>query len=119
MALMQSPQPGRPTDLFGPAAALLGTIGSSRAQQALLGETERTELPAESRKQALAGFAESVNRYGVLLECHPLQAAYARYNQSSVSADRAVAGAVLDVIETPSRKARPVSADAAHPRPTR
>jgi hypothetical protein len=119
MALMQRPQPGRRTDLFSPAAALLGTIGSSRAQQALLGETERTELPAESRKQALAGFAESVNRYGVLLECHPLQAAYARYNQSSVSADRAVAGAVLDVIETPSRKARPVSADAAHPRPTR
>jgi hypothetical protein len=119
LALMQSPQPGRPTDLFGPAAALLGTIGSSRAQQALLGATERPELPAESRKQALAGFAESVNRYGVLLECRPLQAAYARYNQSSVSADRAVAGAVLDVIETPSRKARPVSADAAHPRPTR
>jgi len=119
LAVMQSPQPGRPTDLFAPAAALLGTIGSSRAQQALLGETERTDLPAESRKQALAGFAESVNRYGVLLECRPLQAAYARYTQSSASADRALAGAVLDVIETPSRKARPVSADAAHPRPTR
>jgi hypothetical protein len=119
MALMQSPQPGSPTDLFAPAAALLGTIGSSRAQQALLGETERAELPAESRKQALAGFAESVNRYGVLLECGPLQAVYARYNHSTAPTDRAVAGAVLDVIETPSRKARPVSADAAHPRPTR
>ena len=119
LALMQSPQPGSPTDLFAPAASLLGTIGSSRAQQALLGETERAELPAESRKQALAGFAESVNRYGVLLECGPLQAAYARYNHSTASTDRAVAGAVLDVIETPSRKARPVSADAAHPRPTR
>ena len=119
LAVMQGPQPGRPTDLYGPAAALLGTIGSSRAQQALLGETERAELPAESRKQALAGFAESVNRYGVLLECDPLRAAYARYNQSTASADRAVAGAVLDVIETPSRKARSVSADAAHPRPTR
>ncbi len=119
MALMQSPQPGSPTDLFAQAAALLGTIGTSRAQQALLGETERTDQPAESRKQALAAFAESVNRYGVLLECGPLRAAYARYNHSAVSTDRAVAGAVLDVIETPSRKARPVSADAAHPRPTR
>lgn len=119
MALMQSPQPGSPTDLFTQAAALLGTIGTSRAQQALLGETERTDLPAESRKQALAAFAESVNRYGVLLECGPLRAAYARYNHSTVSTDRAVAGAVLDVIEMPSRKARPVSADAAHPRPTR
>ena len=119
MALMQSPQPGSPTDLFAQAAALLGTIGTSRAQQALLGETQRTDLPAESRKQALAAFAESVNRYGVLLECGPLRAAYARYNHPAVSTDRAVAGAVLDVIETPSRKARPVSADAAHPRPTR
>ena len=119
MALMQSPQPGSPTDLFAQAAALLGTIGTSRAQQALLGETERTDLPADSRKQALAAFAESVNRYGVLLECGPLRAAYARYNHSTASTDRAVAGAVLDVIETPSRKARPVSADAAHPRPTR
>ena len=119
LALMQSPQPGSPTDLFGPAAALLGTIGSSRAQQALLGETERAELPAESRKQALAGFAESVNRYGVLLECGPLRAAYARYNHSTAPTDRAVAAAVLDLIETPSRKTRPVSADAAHPRPTR
>ena len=119
LALMQSPQPGSPTDLFGPAASLLGTIGSSRAQQALLGETERTDLPAESRKQALAAFAESVNRYGVLLECGPLRAAYARYNHSTASTDRAVAGAVLDVIVTPSGKARPVSADAAHPRPTR
>ena len=119
MALMQSPQPGSPTDLFAQAAALLGTIGTSRAQQALLGETERTDLPADSRKQALAAFAVSVNRYGVLLECGPLRAAYARYNHSTASTDRAVAGAVLDVIETPSRKARPVSADAAHPRPTR
>ena len=119
MALLQSPQPGRPDDLFSPASALLGTIGSSRAQQALLGETERAELPAESRKQALAAFTESVNRYGVLLECRPLRAAYARYNQSTVSADRDVAGAVLDALETPSRKARNVSADAAHLKPTR
>jgi CheY-like chemotaxis protein len=119
LALMQRPQPERPTDLFAPAAGLLATVGSSRAQQALLGETERTDLPAESRKLALAGFARSVDRYGVLLECNPLQAAYARYNHSTASADRAMAGAVLDVIEMPSTKSRHVSADAAHPRPTR
>ena len=119
VALMQRPQPERPTDLFAPAAGLLATVGSSRAQQALLGETERPDLPAESRKLALAGFARSVDRYGVLLECPPLRAAYARYNHSTGSADRAMAGAVLDVIEMPSTKARHVSADAAHPRPTR
>ena len=119
LALMQSPQPGRPTDLHAPATALLACFGSSRAQQALLGETERTDLPEASRKLALAGFTESVDRYGVLLECGPLRAVYARYNQATVSADRALAGGVLDVIETPLRKAHPVSTDAAHPRPTR
>jgi len=119
LALMQSPQPGSPTDLYAPATALLATLGSSRAQQALLGETERAGLPAESRNQALAGFAASVDRYGVLLECDPLRAALARYNPSEASADRAMAGAVFGIIETSSRKARPVSADAAHTRPTR
>ena len=119
LALMQSPQPGRPTDLHAPATALLACLGSSRAQQALLGETERTDLPESSRKLALAGFAESVERYGVLLECGPLRATYARYNRSTTSADRTLAGGVLDVIETPLRKAHPVSTDAAHSRPTR
>ena len=119
LALMQSPQPGRPTDLHAPATALLACIGSSRAQQALLGETERTELPESSRKLALSGFAESVERYGVLLECGPLRATYARYNRSTTSADRTLAGGVLDVIETPLRKAHPASTDAAHSRPTR
>ncbi|MFM8803594.1 MAG: hypothetical protein ACKOK8_06745, partial [Planctomycetia bacterium] len=119
LALMQRPQPGSPADLFAPAADLLATIGSSRAQQALLGETDRPDLPPESRKLALAGFAESVDRYGVLLECQPLRAAYGRYNRSASEADRAMAGAVLDAIQTPSRKPRHVSADAAHPRPTR
>jgi hypothetical protein len=119
LALMQSPQPGRPTDLHAAATTLLARIGSSQAQQALLGETERTELPEASRKMALAGFAESVERYGVLLECGPLRATYARYNRSTTPADRVLAGGVLDVIETPLRKAHPVSTDAAHLRPTR
>jgi hypothetical protein len=118
-ALMKRPQPGSPADLFAPSVALLSTLGSSRAQQALLGETERVDLTAESRKLALAGFADSVDRYGALLECSPLRAVYARYNQLTVPTDRAMAGAVLDVIEKPLRKARPASADAAQPRPTR
>jgi len=118
-ALMKRPQPGSPADLFAPSVALLSTLGSSRAQQALLGETERVDLTAESRKLALAGFADSVDRYGALLECSPLRGVYARYNHLTVPTDRAMAGAVLDVIEKPLRKARPVSADAAQPRPTR
>jgi len=119
LALMQSPQPGRPTDLHTPALSLLSRIGSSRAQQALLGETERTDLPEASRTLALVGFTESVERYGVLLECGPLRATYARYTRSTASVDRALAGGVLDVIETPLRKSHPVSTDAAHSRPPR
>jgi len=119
LALMQFPQPGRATDLYAPAAAVLGTLGSSRAQQALLRETERAELPADARKIALAAFTASVDRYGPLLECQPLRAAYARYNSSTAAADRALAAAVLAAIESPPGKARPPSTDAAHPRPQR
>jgi len=119
LALRQSPQPGRPTDLFAPAAALLGAIGNSPAQQSLLRETQRADLPEESRKAALAGFTKSVRRYGVLLECSPLRAAYASYNQLDPAADRTLAGAVIDVIELSRRKDCPVSTDAAHPWPLR
>ena len=119
LALMRPPQPGEDTDLYAPAAALLGTIGSARAQQAVLRETERAELPARARSAALAAFTASVERYGPLLECQPLRAAYARYTHGSAATDRAIAAAVLAAIEAAPAPARPVPTDAAHPRPTR
>lgn len=118
MGLMKPAEEGSPTDLFGPSAALLATIGTARAQQALLSATDRVDLPESARKAALAGFARSVDRYGVLLDCRPLREVQARYNRPS-AADRETAGTVLDIIQTRSRGIRPVSADAAHSRPTR
>jgi CheY-like chemotaxis protein len=119
LALMQPPEPGSPRDLFAPAALLLGTIGTSSAQQALLREAERTDLPPLARQAAISSLAHSVDRFGVAIPCRPLQAAYARYNSATAAPDRAAAAAVLDALETPLSQARSDSTDAAHPRPTR
>ncbi len=119
LALMQPPQPGSPRDLFAPAALLLGTIGTSSAQETLLREAERTDLPPEARQTAVSSLAHSIDRFGVAVACHPLRAAYARYNSATVASDRAAAAAVLDVLEMPLRQSRHAPADAAHPRPTR
>jgi len=119
MALIRGPLTDSPHDLFTPAVALLATIGTSQAQQAVLREAQADDLPEAAHAAALKGFAASVTHYGILLESPPLLAAYARYNQALDPADRVRAGAILDVLEAPLRKACPVSADAAHPRPTR
>jgi CheY-like chemotaxis protein len=119
LALMQPAEPGSPRDLFAPAALLLGAIGTSSAQEALLREAERTDLPPEARQAAISSLANSVDRFGIAVACRPLRAAYARYNSSTAASDRAAAAAVLDVLETPLRQARPAPADAAHPRPIR
>ena len=116
---LRSPAASAPSDLFAPAVALLATIGSSEAQQAVLRELDAPGLPAASRRLVVAAFAASVDRYGLLLDGHALSALHARYNSSSLPADPAVAAAVLDVIATHLRKACPLTADAAHPRPTR
>jgi hypothetical protein len=98
---------------------LLGTIGTSSAQQALLREAERTDLPPAARQAAISSLAHSVDRFGVAIPCRPLQAAYARYNSATTAPDRAAADAVLDALETPLSQVRSASTDAAHPRPTR
>ena len=116
---LRSPAASNPSDLFVPAVAVLATIGSSAAQQAVLRELDTPGLPEASRRFVVEAFAASVDRYGLLLDGHALSALHARYNSPSLPADRAVAAAVLDVIETHLRKACPLIADAAHPRPTR
>jgi len=118
LALM-APAAAAPRDLFTPAVALLSVVGSAEAQQAVLHEAERHELSLKHRRLALAGFATSVERHGILLESGPLQAAYAMYNRASTPADRDVAAAILDVLETPLWKACHAPVDAARPRPER
>ncbi len=119
LAIATAPRPGSADDLHGPAVLLLGAQASGAAQEALLAETARGDLPEASKRAALAALANSVDRHGVLLESRPLRAVAARYNRASVPAERDLAAAVLDVLETSLRKGCPVSADAAQPGPTR
>jgi hypothetical protein len=115
LALMSPAEPA-PRDLFTPALELLAILGSPEAQQAVLREAERTDLPEKTRRIALAGFAGSVRRHGILLESGPLQEAYAMYNRARSETDRDVAAAILDVLETPLRHACPAPVDAARSR---
>jgi len=118
LALM-APAAAAAQDLSTPALELLSIIGSAEAQQAVLREAGRSDLPEQTRRLALAGFARSVERHGILLESGPLQAAYAMYNRATTPVDRDVAAAILDVLETPLRKACPALVDAARPPPQR
>ena len=116
---LQSPAAASPADLFAPAVAVLATIGTSEAQRAVLRELDAPGLPEPSRRLVVEAFAASVDRYGLLLDGHALSALQARYNSTGRAVDRAVAAAVLDVIHSHLRKACPLTADAAHSRPTR
>jgi hypothetical protein len=116
---LQSPAARSPSDLFAPAVAVLSTIGSPEAQQAVLREIDSPGLPDAARRLAATAFAASVERYGLLLGGHAVADLHARYNRDVPPADRAVAAAVLEALELHRRKACPPTADAAPPRPTR
>ena len=106
-------------ELREPALAALAAVGSSRAQQAILRQTDRGDRSADDHRAAAAAFQASVERHGILLESHGLLAAYARYNRAGDADSRELAGQILDVIETPSTKSNQLLGDAAQPRPTR
>ena len=105
-------------ELYEPAVALLGTIGRPEAQEALATETERGDLPADLRNAALAAFATSVDRYGVLLGCGHVRAVATRYNLAA-GASRDAAGDILEVLDTADRARRAPRPDAPYTRPTR
>jgi len=105
-------------ELYEPAVLLLGAIGRGEAQEALANETERTDLPADLRNAALAAFAASVDRYGVLLGCGHVRAVATRYNLAA-GASRDAAGDILEVLDTATRSHGALRPDAPHTRPTR
>ncbi len=105
-------------ELYEPAVMLLGTIGRPEAQEALANETERADLPADLRTAALAAFATSVDRYGVLLGCSHVRAVATRYTLTA-GASRDAAGDILEVLDTADRAHRAARPDAPHTRPTR
>ena len=106
-------------DFTRPAISLLATIGAADAQQMLAHEAERTDLPADERRLALAAFATSVDRHGILLENREILAARARYNRAADAAARQATGSILEVLDGPGRTPSPAPADAAPARPTR
>jgi CheY-like chemotaxis protein len=105
-------------ELYESAVALLGTLGRPEAQEALAAETERADLPAELRNAALAAFAASVDRYGVLLGCGHVRAVATRYNLAAGPSCDA-AGDILEVLDTAHRARRGPRPDAPYTRPTR
>jgi hypothetical protein len=105
-------------ELYAPAVALLAVLGRPEAQSALAAEAERDDLPAGLRNAALAAFAASVARHGVLLDCGQLRGVETRYNLA-VGTSRDAPAAILQVLETADRTNRLAPLHAPHTRPIR
>lgn len=107
-------------ELYAPAVALLATLGRPEAQEALVAEAERSDLPPPLRAAALAAFSTSVERHGVLLTCGHVRAVATRYTfATEASPGTSVTGDILQVLETADRNRRAARPDAPHTRPTR
>lgn len=83
------------------AAELLGFIGSSRAQHALVDFASQNARPLADRQAAATAFKAAVARRGLMLHDEDIDLQYARYNQSEAldAGTQQVLGEVLDVIE--------------------
>jgi hypothetical protein len=106
-------------DLHDPAVMLLGAIGRPTAQAALLQEVDRAELPPAARQLAIAAFAASVERHGILLKCREIGDVVTRYTHVADAGTRRASATVLDVLGTPRDQLPPTSADAPPARPHR
>ncbi|MFM7207677.1 MAG: hypothetical protein ACKO4T_13530 [Planctomycetaceae bacterium] len=104
-------------ELYEPAVALLGAVGSPRAQEMLVVEAERHDLPAGLRTASVAALAANVDRHGLLLRCGHVRSVATRYNLAT-GASRDAAGAILEVLETVDPAHRAARPDAPHARPT-
>jgi hypothetical protein len=105
-------------ELYGPSVSLLATLPRPEAQAALAAEAERADLPAALRSTALAAFAASVERHGVLLDCGQVRGVARRYTRGE-GASQDAPGAILEVLEQADRRNHAALPDAAHTRPTR
>ncbi|MFM7107690.1 MAG: hypothetical protein ACKOZU_03675 [Planctomycetaceae bacterium] len=103
--------------LAGPAATLLSTIGRPAAQQALAAEAVRDGIEPAARELALAAFAVSAERFGLLLGRGDLRMLEVNYTDGPDAAVRRASGAFIDVIETPRRTPAAAPLDAAPSRP--
>jgi CheY-like chemotaxis protein len=83
------------------ATTLLAAIGRPAAQRALAAEAARAEVAPATRELALAAFAVSRQRYGLLLGRSDLETLLVNYTHDPDAAVRQASAAIIDVIETP------------------
>jgi hypothetical protein len=99
--------------LVAPALRLLGLFGTPNAQQLLIEYANSQDRPLVNRQAAVEALRGAVDRQGLLLTQVQLQKQYNLYNASE-ALDRPtqeVLAAILDVIETPARKAAETKKD--------
>ena len=83
------------------ATPVMGRLASQQAQVALVSAASEVNRPIAERQAAARAFAESVDRYGILLTAPEILRQYDRYNESA-GADRetqVVLGSLLDSME--------------------
>ncbi len=87
------------------ACVVLASLGTPRAQQALVDLASRKTAPLADRKAALDAFRTMVQERGILLTIPKIQLQYDRYNPECGEdpATQAVLGAILDCLEAPTR----------------
>lgn len=105
-------------ELFAPATALLGSLASPAAQDILMTQADRHDLPDPLRRTALAAFSASVEHHGMLLRCDHVQVVIRQYNLADDSS-RTVAGDILGVLEAADRGSRTERRHASPPLPSR
>src|SRR5690606_38881942 len=88
-------------ELTGAAAPALASLGTARAQSALVAVASQNALPLASRQAAAQAFHESVKRDGILLRQAEIFAQYDRYNASSQldEGTQQVLASILDSLE--------------------
>ena len=93
-ALFDGPVPDR-------AAEVLGLLGTTNAQVALVDFASQNARELADRQAAAAAFDVAVNRRGLMLEEKDVNHQYTRYNQSEFldAGTQAVLGQLLDTIE--------------------
>ena len=93
-ALFDGPVPDR-------AAEVLGLLGTTEAQRALVDFASQNARPLAQRQAAADGFATATQRRGLMLREDDVDQQYARYNQSEFldTGTQALLGQILDVIE--------------------
>lgn len=109
LAALDTPQ------LTDRAAAVLGLLGSPRAQQALVTLASLDSISMSVRQIAAQHFAKAVQQRGVLLTSKEILEQYDRYNQSETkdAETQQVMASLLDAIEARSRQATGAAAPSA------